>query len=132
MNIMLTLAGAIALVTTLGHFTAGTKMYLNPLLESDIEPLAKKVLHCVFHYVSAFLILSAIALLMIGFEWWRGAPARLLARFIATNYAVFAVWQLVLAKQSGIPSASKKMFQWIFFAVIASLAWFGAAADGFE
>lgn len=127
MKIMLVLAGATALITTVGHFTAGIKMYLKPLLDSDIDPVAKKVLHCVFHYVSTFLILSTFALLMLGFMNVSGSAGRLLAVFIALNYTLFAVWQLALIKQSGIERGMLKMFQWIFFAIIAVLAFLGAA-----
>ena len=127
MKILLVLSGAFALLTTGGHFTAGTKMYLRPLLQSDIEPVAKKVLHCVFHYVSTFLVLSTLALCMLGFMRVSGAAGRLLAVFIALNYMLFAVWQLVLIKQSGIERGVVKMFQWIFFVVIAVLAFLGAA-----
>jgi len=127
MNVILVLAGAVALLTTAGHFTAGAKMYLKPLLKSDIEPVAKKVLHCVFHYVSTFLILSSLALLMLGFMNVSGAAGRLLAVFIGLNYTLFAVWQLVLIKQSGIERGPLKMFQWIFFVIIAALAFLGGA-----
>lgn len=126
MNGMVLLSGIVALLTTVGHFKVGTNLYLIPLLKSDVEPVAKKVLHCVFHYISAFLILSTVALLLMGFEVRTGPTARLLTRFIALNYAAFAVWQFVLAKQSDIPDAVRQLFQWIFFAVIALLAWVGA------
>lgn len=130
MNLLVTLAGATALMTTAGHFTAGTKMYLKPLLASDIEPVAKKVLHCVFHYVSVFLVLSTAALLWIGLGMADAVAVDALARFIALNYIAFGIWQLVLAKLSGIPSAPVKMFQWVFFFVIAALALWGSSGSG--
>ena len=126
MNILLLLAGATALMTTLGHFTAGTKMYLKPLLNSDIEPVAKKVLHCVFHYVSVFLVSSTVALLLCGLDLLPASSPVLLCRFIAVNYLTFAAWQILLAVQSGIPKAPVKMFQWTVFIIIAVLAWLGS------
>lgn len=126
MNIMVLLAGIIALLTTIGHFTVGTQRFLDPLLKSDMEPVAKKVMHCVFHYVSVFLISSTIGLLVVGLGIRTGHPALLLTRYIAANYAAFAVWQVVLAKKSDIPNAVKELFQWMFFAAIAVLAWIGA------
>lgn len=128
MNVLLMLAGFAALVTTVGHFTAGIRLYLNPLLCSDIEPVARKVLHAVFHYVSVFLVLSTVVLLRVGFGMESGHGAQLLTRFIALNYLAFGVWLLVLAKNSGIPQAPKKMFQWVFFFVIAVLALGGAGS----
>ena len=122
MNPLLVSAGIIALLTTAGHFTAGQKMYLKPLLESEIEEVPKKVLHCVFHYVSTFLILSTLALFVSGLM----QIGRILSVFIALNYALFAVWQLGLIKQSGIERGPLKMFQWIFFVIIAVLGFLGA------
>ena len=123
MNPLVVSAGIIALLTTAGHFTVGRKMYLKPVLNADIEPVAKKVMHCVFHYVSTFLLLSTLALFVIGFM----RIGRLLAVFIAVNYSLFAVWQLALIKQSGIERGMLRMFQWIFFVFIAVLALLGAA-----
>jgi len=123
MNPLVVSAGIIALLTTAGHFTVGRKMYLKPVLNADIEPVAKKVMHCVFHYVSTFLLLSTLALFVIGFM----RIGRLLAVFIAVNYSLFVVWQLALIKQSGIERGMLRMFQWIFFVFIAVLALLGAA-----
>ncbi len=83
-------------------------------------------MHCVFHYVSAYLILSAIALLMIGSGIGLQGDTTLLTRFIAVNYAVFAVWQIILALGSRIPNGIFKLFQWILFTLIAIFAWIGA------
>jgi hypothetical protein len=122
MNPLIISAGIIALLTTAGHFTVGRKMYLKPLLESDIQGVPKKVLHCVFHYVSTFLILSTLALFVSGSM----KIGRILAFFIAVNYSLFAVWQLALVKRSGIKRGPLKMFQWIFFVLIAALGFLGA------
>jgi hypothetical protein len=122
MNPLIVSAGIIALLTTVGHFTVGRKMYLKPLLESDIEDVPKKVLHCVFHYVSTFLLLSTLALFVSGSM----QIGRILSFFIAVNYSLFAVWQLTLVKQSGIERGLLKMFQWIFFILIAVLGFLGA------
>ena len=121
MNPLIVSAGIIALLTTGGHFTVGRKMYLKPLLESDMEDVPKKVLHCVFHYVSTFLLLSTLALFVSGSM----QIGRILSFFIAVNYSLFAVWQLALVKQSGIERGPLKMFQWIFFILIAVLGFLG-------
>jgi hypothetical protein len=126
MNVYLIVAGIVALFTTVGHFTIGSKQFLQPMLASTFDPLTQKVMHCVFHYVSAFLILSTAAMLLIGFGVDLGAGTQLLVRFIALNYAGFAVWQIALASTSGIPNGVFKMFQWIFFALIAIFGWFGS------
>lgn len=123
MNPLIVSAGFIALMTTAGHFTVGRKMYLKPLLKSEMEPVPKKVLHCVFHYVSTFLSLSTLALFVSAFT----KIGRLATVFIALNYALFAVWQLSLVKASGIERGMLKMFQWTFFVIISVLAFLGAA-----
>ena len=50
-----------------------------------------------------------------------------LVKFIAINYGVFALVQIVIAATSGIQTAVFKMFQWTIFVFIAVFAWMGAA-----
>jgi hypothetical protein len=122
MNSMVITSGVLALFTTIGHFAVGSKDFLKPMLEATFDPIAKKVMHCVFHYISAFLILSTIALLGAGAGIIQPQGATLLIQFIALNYAVFAIWQIILASTSGIPRGVLKLFQWIFFVLIAAFA----------
>jgi hypothetical protein len=126
MNWLVIVAGLTGAATTLGHFTVGSKQFCAPMLDASFDPVPKKVMHCVFHYVSAYLILSTIALLGIGFGHIAGDGTSLLVRFIAVNYAVFAVWQIALAATSGIEKGIFKLFQWVFFTIIAVTAWLGA------
>ena len=126
MNGLLIIAGLVGAFTTAGHFIIGSREFLKPMLEAPFDQVPKKVMHCVFHYVSAYLILSTILLLVIGF----GVPVvegtALLVKFVSVNYAGFAVWQVALAATSGIPNGIFKLFQWIFFVLIAVFAWLGA------
>jgi len=126
MNILIIIAGVIALATTVGHFTMGSKQFLLPMLAAEFDAVPKNVMHCVFHYVSAYLIISTMTLLAVGFGAWEGDGSAPLIDFIATNFAVFAIWQLVLAIRSNIPRAPVKLFQWMFFALIAIFALLGA------
>ena len=109
-------------MTTIGHFVVGTKMFLTPMLQADFEPVARKVMHSVFHYVSVFLILSCAILLLAGTGTFQGQGISLLVWFIALNYGLFAVWQLVIAMTSGISKAPTKLFQWVFFVLISGFA----------
>ncbi len=127
MNWMILVAGALCTFTTLGHFAVGSKQFLAPMLESEFDIVSKKVMHSVFHYVSVYLILSAIALLLAGFNIDVGSNMTLLVKFIALNYALFAIWQLVIAFTSGIPNAPFKLFQWVFFVLIALFSFLGTA-----
>ncbi len=119
------IAGFFALATVLGHFVVGSKQFLKPMLGASFDPIPKKVMHCVFHYVSTYLILSATALLLIGSGIWSGSGSAAVVIFIALNYVIFAVWQIVLAVKSDISNGLFKLFQWIFFALIALFALIG-------
>jgi hypothetical protein len=125
MNGLIIGAGVIAGMTTAGHFAVGSKQFLAPMLESQFEQVPKKVMHCVFHYVSAFLLFSTLALLLAGFEIDLGGGNTALVRFIGLNYLAFAIWQLAIATASGIPRGIFKLFQWVFFLAIAVLAFAG-------
>ncbi len=125
MNWPIFISGLAAVFCTLGHFTVGRKQYLNPMLAASFDDTAKKVNHCVFHYVSAFLVLSAVALILIGAGFRFNMDTALLVKFIAIHYAVFAVTQIILAATSGIRNAIIKMFQWTIFVFIAVFAWVG-------
>ena len=125
MNWLITISGFFALLTTIGHFVVGTKEFLRPMLDATFNPVAKKVMHCVFHYISTFLILSTVVLLSIGTGAITVLGSETLIQFIAANYFVFAIWQFVLASISGIPKGVFKLFQWVFFALIAGFAFAG-------
>ena len=119
MNWMILAAGVVGGFTTIGHFIIGSKQFLSPMLESQFDHIPKKVMHCVFHYVSVFLILSTTVLLLSGFGVNLGGDATLLIRFISANYAAFALWQITIALTSEIPNGVFKLFQWIFFVIIS-------------
>ena len=126
MNWFILISGVVCAMTTIGHFAVGSRDFLAPMLAASIEPVPKKVMHCGFHYVSAFLILSSVFLLGIGSGVIRSDGASLLVRFISINFAAFAVWQIAIAATSGIPNGIFKLFQWVFFVIIAVTAWLGA------
>ena len=125
MNWYVTIAGFVCAFTTIGHFLIGSKEFLKPMLAASFDSVPKKVMHCVFHYVSSFLILSTIALLFIGFGIIKGEGTSILSRFISINYAFFAIWQIALAITSKIPKGIFRLFQWIFFITISIFAWIG-------
>ena len=126
MNWFVVIAGLVCAFTTIGHFAIGNKQFLKPMLEASFDPVPKKVMHCVFHYISAYLILSTLSLLGIGFGVIASEGTTLLVRFISINFAVFAVWQIALAATSQIDKGIFKLFQWVFFITIAVFAWIGA------
>lgn len=127
MNWMIFISGLAAGFVNLGHFTVGSKDFLKPMLQADFDEVPKKVMHCVFHYVSVYVVLSCIVLITIGLGFSFGAADTLLVKFIAINYFLFAITQIVIAAASNIPKGVTKLFQWIFFMVIAIFAWIGAS-----
>jgi hypothetical protein len=124
---MILISGLAAGFVNLGHFTIGSKNFLRPMLQADFDDVPKKIMHCVFHYVSVYLILSFIVLMAIGLGFSFGTADKLLVKFIAINYFFFAITQIVIAAASNIPKGVTKLFQWIFFLIIVIFAWIGAS-----
>ena len=127
MNWMIFISGLAAGFVNVGHFTVGSKDFLKPMLQAEFDDIPKKVMHCVFHYVSVYVVLSFIVLIAVGLGFSFGAADKLLVKFIAINYFFFAITQIVIAATSNIPKGMIKLFQWILFMIIAILAWIGAS-----
>jgi len=130
MNWPIFIAGLGAGFITVGHFAIGARHYLRPMLLASFDDVPKKINHCVFHYVSAFLVLSTGYLLFIGAGYHNQADATWLVKFIAINYGMFAVVQIIIAATSGIRNAIVKLFQWSLFTFVAVFAWVGAVYAG--
>jgi len=124
---MIFISGLAAGFVNVGHFTVGSKDFLKPMLQAEFDDIPKKVMHCVFHYLSVYVILSFIVLIAVGLGFSFGAADKLLVKFIAINYFFFAITQIVIAATSNIPRGMIKLFQWILFMIIAILAWIGAS-----
>ena len=127
MNWMILISGLAAGFVNIGHFTVGSKDFLKPMLQADFDDVPKKVMHCVFHYISVYLVLSFIVLIALGLGFSFGTADALLVKFIAINYFFFAITQIVIAATSNIPNGVIKLFQWIFFIGVAIFAWIGAS-----
>ena len=126
MNWLVLISGVFALFAVFGHFTMGRKMFLKPMMDATFDEVPKKTMHSVFHYVSIFQVMSAAALVLVGFGVSFNLDSTLLIRFIAINYLLFAVAQFIIALTSSIPKPLTKLFQWVFWIIIAILAWIGA------
>ncbi|OEG72097.1 hypothetical protein BEL05_03635 [Shewanella colwelliana] len=119
MNIYFVIAATFALLTCVGHFTIGIKSFLTPMLDANFDPIAQKIMQCVFHYVSVFLVMSTLVLYACGLEMVSIMQGYGLVLFIALNYLLFAVWQIYIGFFSDIESPFKSLFQWFFFAAIS-------------
>jgi len=104
----------------------GKNSYLKPVLDSGIDLVPKKVMQSVFHYVSVFLVLSTL-ILFAGSH--HACPlydyVHNMIKFIAIVYAFFGIVQIIIALNSGIPGGLFKLFQWVFWLLIALFAILG-------
>jgi len=120
MNYLILASGVIAALATIGHFAVGTKEFLKPVLNSNIDEIPKKVMHSLFHYMSVYMTITSIILLTIGtgynlvFE-----NTADVVKLIGFSYAGFAIVQFVIAITSTIDKGVFKLFQWIFWVLIA-------------
>ena len=121
METKIIVAGCIALFVVVGHFLFGIKWYLKPMLDSNTEIIPKATLQSVFHYVSVFLLLSSIVLLLIGFGKFEFHDNRYLVKFIGTNYLMYTLVQIIYSIKNKIPNPMIKMFQWTMFLPIGIL-----------
>jgi len=119
MNMFVMIAGVVAALTTIGHFLVGSRQYLKPMMNAEFDAIPKKVMHSIFHYSSVFLLISTVYLLLIGAGVIGAQGTAMLLFFIALNYLGFAIWLIKLALASGISKPLIKMFQWVFFIIIA-------------
>lgn len=121
MNTYSLIAGIIAGIAAVGHFTFGTKLYLRPLNSSGLDGIVKGIFQSIFHYVSIFFTLSSFILIMIGVRGSGCSFDPILALgFIGGNYFIFGLVQLILTLSSEIKGAPYKMFQWIFWFIISA------------
>ena len=126
MNYFIFLSALVSLASLIGHFSLGRKLYLLPVLNSEIDMVPKKVMQSLFHYMSVFIVLSTI-ILFAGSH--RSCPlydyVHNMIRFIGIVYAFFALAQFIIGASSGIPGGVFKLFQWIFWLLIALFAVLG-------
>lgn len=127
MNYFVFVAGVLALLATLGHFAMGYKLYIKPVESSNVAIVPKKIVLCLFHYMSAFLLISTIVLFSASVgDSLLFDSTRDVVRFIGIVYAGLAVAQLAVAFNSSIKRAHYKLFQWIFWLLIALFSLLGS------
>ncbi|GGI92470.1 hypothetical protein GCM10007978_32450 [Shewanella hanedai] len=125
MNYFFIAASVMGLMTFIGHFSYGRQRYIIPMAESDLEPVVKEEIHCLFHFVSVFIVLSTFVLAACGFDVISSMQGFGLVLFVALNFGMFAIWQLFLAFDSEIQSPYRNLFQWAPFAGISIFSLLG-------
>lgn len=122
MNYFFLAAGIISLSACVGHFTMGYKQFLKPVLNSNIDEIPKRVMLSLFHYMSVFMVISTILLLSFGLGInCMSCNIKDAVLMIAILYSFHAVVSFIIALRVGI----FKMFQWIFWLIIAVLSFLG-------
>ncbi len=126
MNYFILTSGIFASLATIGHFAIGTKDFLKPVLNSDIDQIPRKVMQSLFHYMSVFMVLTSVVLLAISMgESLIFENTNDVVKMIGLSYAGFAFIQFIIALTSSIKMGVFKLFQWVFWALIASFSLMG-------
>ncbi|WP_236242091.1 hypothetical protein [Streptomyces sp. CC228A] len=123
MNGWLLAAGGIAAATALVHAAAGGRSVVLPLLGSEVAAEPKRTLHVVWHMVTADLLLSSVALLVLACA---SAPSTPLVLFIAAQYLAYAAAFLTVTLAADWPRPLLRLPQWMLLLPVGVLALIGA------
>jgi hypothetical protein len=124
MNTLLLISAIISAGATAGHFSLGYLMYVKPMLNSELDKIPKYVMLSVYHFMSVYMVMSTICLLLAAFGVISNGQM-LLKLFIRFSYILMAVAQILVAAISKIPNGALKMFQWMLFLAAGIFALFG-------
>ncbi|MEV4920479.1 hypothetical protein AB0K47_27185 [Streptomyces tirandamycinicus] len=122
MNGWLLTAGAAAAGTTLIHALAGGRDVVRPLLGSRMAAPPLRTLHAVWHFATADLLFSAVALVVMGL---RAEPDIPLTLFIAAHYFAYTAVFLVVALAADWPRPLLRLPQWMLLLPVGILAVIG-------
>lgn len=128
MNVLLVLAGALALMTTGVHVIAGGRIELRRVLAAELDPVPKKLMHACWHLVTVDLSVAGAVLVAAGIA--DSKAWRLVAGVIAAHFALYGVVFLAVTLTAGWQRPLFKLPQWTLMLPIAGLAVGGAAISG--
>ncbi|MGW0395552.1 hypothetical protein ACWDYJ_32705 [Streptomyces sp. NPDC003042] len=126
MNGWLLAAGITAFGVAAAHIAAGHQDVVRPLLSCGLADEPKRVLHAVWHMVSADLVLSAVALVHLALTDGTSTPGPV-AWFVAAHFIAYAVAFLVVTLSVGWPKPLLRLPQWMLLLPVAVLTVVGAA-----
>jgi len=120
MNYLLLTSGIVATLATIGHFTIGNKDFLKPVINSKVDEIPKNVMQSLFHYMSVYMVLTSVILLAFstGNQLIFENPTDIV-KVIGFVYAGYAIVQFIIALSSKVDKGVFKMFQWVFWTLIA-------------
>ncbi|MCH0542361.1 hypothetical protein I3F58_22970 [Streptomyces sp. MUM 203J] len=123
MNGWLMAAGVLATLTALVHLFAGGRDVVRPLLGSALADEPLRTLHAVWHFATADLLFSGVALIALAV---RPAPNAPLVLFIAAHFLAYAAVFLVITLRVGWSRPLLRLPQWMLLLPVAALAGAGA------
>jgi len=123
MDYLILTPGVLAALATIGHFAIGNKAYVKPVMDSNAAEIPKKVMLSVFHYMSVYMVLTTVILIAFSFgENLIFENSADVLKVIGFSYAGFATVQFIIALTSSIKMGIFKLFQWVFWMLIAVFA----------
>ncbi|MFG3497054.1 hypothetical protein [Streptomyces sp. NPDC047928] len=115
----LTSAGVAAI-----HVLAGGRDVVRPLLRGDLPDEPRRVLHAVWHMVTADLVLAAAALIWLALYHRPGGD--LVAWLLAAHFLAYSVAFLVISLAADWSKPWLRLPQWLLLLPVGALAAVGA------
>ncbi len=125
MNGFLIASGLVATFMLVGHSTIGRKQFFLPMLGASFDPTAKRVMEFVWHMSTAALVLPPIVLLYAAWTGIGTEAMKYVIAYVAFQFLLWGVVDLIVVSSSGIPGAVYKMFQWALFLMVGGFGWAG-------
>ncbi|MFD3544982.1 hypothetical protein ACFWUW_05060 [Streptomyces sp. NPDC058655] len=119
-------AGITAFGVAAAHIAGGHRDVVRPLLSCGLGDEPKRVLHAVWHMVSADLVLSAAALVYLALAEDTSATGPT-AWFVAAHFVAYTVAFLVVTLSVGWPRPLLRLPQWLLLLPVAVLTVAGTA-----
>ncbi|MCX4820963.1 hypothetical protein OG883_13790 [Streptomyces sp. NBC_01142] len=126
MNGWLLAAGITAFGVAAVHIAGGHRDVVRPLLSSGLADEPRRVMHAVWHMVTADLVLSAAALVYLALADGTSGTG-LVAWFVAAHFLAYAAVFLAVTLSAGWPRPLLRLPQWILLLPVALLTAAGTA-----
>ena len=124
MNYWLLSAGIGTALTALLHIFGGGREVLTPMIQAEFDVVAKRTHHVCWHMVTLDLVLSALALILLGAGAIHSSPW--LSRFIALHFMGYGLLFVTIALATRVPQGLIRLGQWILFIPLAIVTWMGS------
>ncbi|OEJ43097.1 hypothetical protein AR457_02250 [Streptomyces agglomeratus] len=125
MNAWFLAAGITAAVVAAIHAVAGGRDVVRPLLAADLADEPRRVLHAVWHMVTADLTLAAAALMWLA--WGNRPGGGTIAWLLVAHFVAYSGVFLVVSLAASWSKPLVRLPQWMLLLPVAVLAGIGAA-----